>query len=112
MVRLKERLRKSLSEYSKFQFHYGTIKSRIAVTTISIIFNFNSTMVRLKESFAACCIAWREFQFHYGTIKSKSQREEVYASTPFQFHYGTIKSGNPAYRNRIANSISIPLWYD
>ena len=67
MVRLKERLRKSLSEYSKFQFHYGTIKSKQ-----HIYYNRQATL----------------FQFHYGTIKSNTRQydqRKQYISIPLWY---------------------------
>ena len=35
---------------TSFQFHYGTIKSNFALSSVKFMFSFNSTMVRLKDS--------------------------------------------------------------
>ncbi len=52
MVRLKDLWNKILSKVSKFQFHYGSVKSsKLLVCTFSHR-NFNSTMVRLKDAVA------------------------------------------------------------
>ena len=87
------------------------LKDFCPVSVVTLVEYFNSTMVRLKVLSGQCRYLGGIFQFHYGTIKSVIMC--IYHALPllFQFHYGTIKR-NPAYRNRIANSISIPLWYD
>ena len=48
MVRLKEKTYKVITEFSIFQFHYGTIKSQLCVAVSIPLPDFNSTMVRLK----------------------------------------------------------------
>ena len=50
MVRLKENEpKKENGKVTLFQFHYGTIKSMVALFHGIFLFNFNSTMVRLKD---------------------------------------------------------------
>ena len=90
MVRLKDQSPLSASTGMRFQFHYGTIKSRVTCNTIQANLYFNSTMVRLKVS---------EDEIK-GIDKNK-----------FQFHYGTIKSAI-LYSKHPMDAISIPLWYD
>ena len=116
MVRLKvvEEIKKWNKELDQkeFQFHYGTIKSLRCnlYWLIGIEFQFHyGTIKSIGRTFHFRFIV--VFQFHYGTIKSWLWLREEFPEVTFQFHYGTIKR-NPAYRNRIANSISIPLWYD
>ena len=71
MVRLKEQKKPNRLNLIKFQFHYGTIKSKDADTATYLYF---------------------KFQFHYGTIKSSRLADNVVTAFLFQFHYGTIKS--------------------
>ena len=61
------------SDKRKFQFHYGTIKSKTAIEKVEKLKSFNSTMVRLKESENYQNNVYDNlFQFHYGTIKRES----------------------------------------
>ena len=72
-----------------FQFHYGTIKRVRKYSPTNHADNFNSTMVRLKEELAMFLEKYYKFQFHYGTIK-RFPRLLTIRQVP----------------------ISIPLWYD
>ena len=90
MVRLKGIQHPIKFRITLFQFHYGTIKRPLQLSTeYFLIQDFNSTMVRLKGCRNEGAFAIVQFQFHYGTIKSK------------------VSSGR-----RIYVAISIPLWYD
>ena len=73
-----------------FQFHYGTIKRFFLLALLVLITYFNSTMVRLKVDLS---------------------RRTCFTAKVFQFHYGTIKSVNGRVCG-IRRTISIPLWYD
>ena len=94
MVRLKEKFIRISSVLPKFQFHYGTIKSRKKRICLDISrIYFNSTMVRLKAEDARCIARYTvKFQFHYGTIKRLIRPFNTRSLSKFQFHYGTIKS--------------------
>ena len=70
MVRLKALRLDLLRTFFKFQFHYGTIKSK----------------AQREEVYALT-----PFQFHYGTIKREKTYLFGYIPYLFQFHYGTIK---------------------
>ena len=48
MVRLKEKGWRVEPMFARFQFHYGTIKSELAICSLCDVLYFNSTMVRLK----------------------------------------------------------------
>ena len=93
MVRLKEMKKQYIIQLPKFQFHYGTIKSKREDLSLYPLHYINSTMVRLKDNQNADCIKQAiQFQFHYGTIKSLDAKENLFGYSRFQFHYGTIKS--------------------
>ena len=127
MVRLKAKLIKHNAEGYIFQFHYGTIKSRLA-RDVEFTFrdfnstmvrlkefcvsieprpptNFNSTMVRLKERCVAC-FKVRGFYFNSTMVRLKAPKNRVHRRffVKFQFHYGTIKSQmcilSPCYLNQ------------
>ena len=112
MVRLKAFQHKQPVLHTKFQFHYGTIKSSRADLATKPLHYFNSTMVRLKERER---LGFRHtknlFQFHYGTIKRAETALYTGAVNSFQFHYGTIKRSWIWYAPSFWH-ISIPLWYD
>ena len=55
---------------SAFQFHKGTIKTRISPHFALRLINFTSITVRLKQSSDAGSGGAGEFQFHKGTIKT------------------------------------------
>ncbi len=97
---------------TKFQFHYGTIESKISVY-----------QPHRRSS----------FQFHYGTIESRKQYSDNQRVLTFQFHYGTIERYHGFFFSKAFNDfnstmvrlrgwmgriyywrswISIPLWYD
>ena len=94
MVRLKVLLLNSRKEVAKFQFQYGTIKSRKWIVKLWHILSFNSNMVRLKASLSVRYSQFIEFQFQYGTIKSLQIYVFLKSLTWFQFQYGTIKRKN------------------
>ena len=80
MVRLKVDSKDNLFGYSRFQFHYGTIKRQLAVEDVlHTCYIFNSTMVRLKALRIREASRIRTFQFHYGTIKreERTRAEEL-----------------------------------
>ena len=95
----------------RFQFHYGTIKRVRPFPKLPWLVDFNSTMVRLKAKTARGTHRDTQFQFHYGTIKREGAEAEVRGIRGFQFHYGTIKRFC-RLENRFDKCISIPLWYD
>ena len=70
MVRLKELAERGIPVSTAFQFHYGTIKSRLPLVMLVPVMLFNSTMVRLKAVNEVVNTNLVSFQFHYGTIKS------------------------------------------
>ncbi len=76
-------------EASMFQFHYGTIKRQIYLLMEAVKSCFNSIMVQLKAGTIANRVSASLFQFHYGTIKS----------SPFKEYSNFYK-------------VSIPLWYN
>ena len=134
MVRLKDSSLSILALRQAFQFHYGTIKRRMCVTSRAVMVYFNSTMVRLKGG----CL-WKTrvcpavFQFHYGTIKrmpliGKSHKWINFNSTMVRLKVGgdngrihlhgyfnstmvRLKERNDLKKN-FTSIISIPLWYD
>ncbi len=72
MVQLRE-IGKKVAETNsiKFQFQYGTIKSRDFFLLHFDLFRFNSNMVQLRANGAdTSTTSESEFQFQYGTIKS------------------------------------------
>ena len=71
MVRLKVKKFYFVASTEKFQFHYGSIKSKL-------------TRLAELEGFS--------FQFHYGSIKSLQEVFDESSNPGFQFHYGSIKS--------------------
>ena len=56
----------------RFQFHNGSIKSGVGLSSFQ---------------------RWCTFQFHNGSIKSSVAYSLYHADEPFQFHNGSIKSG-------------------
>ena len=77
-----------------FQFHNGSIKSRLKVNNHERTrTGFNSTMVRLKVKGSATTITGiSSFQFHNGSIKRLPRLAIVAPDAEFQFHNGSIKS--------------------
>ena len=113
MVRLKGTTRAGRLAYTKFQFHYGTIKSNGNLRIRLPLTYFNSTMVRLKDEKGYIFVTLTiKFQFHYGTIKSNKSASTSAKFWLFQFHYGTIKRLAIHLGAISFLLISIPLWYD
>ena len=111
MVRLKVRQPEEEIPGSRFQFHYGTIKSKAVPPYACFLYNFNSTMVRLK---VLLLISTLPPILHFNSTMVRLKEKEENLHLPyclFQFHYGTIKrDGNSG---RVFHPrISIPLWYD
>ena len=94
MVRLKAGVRSGQpSEFERFQFHNGSIKSKQPFRIVPIGTRFNSTMVRLKaEGYSYDLSKHISFQFHNGSIKSAVMIADWLAWLGFQFHNGSIKS--------------------
>ena len=90
MVRLKGKKEIYRSLATRFQFHYGSIKSPFRLIRYYRLWYFNSTMVRLKGRICKNGGDHSKFQFHYGSIK--------------RYAAGTDYSP--------ATLISIPLWFD
>ena len=83
---------------NQFQFHNGSIKSRVGRGPEPEEKRFNSTMVRLKD----LCLIFNQFrffvfQFHNGSIKRNAFVATVYVPSEFQFHNGSIKSAGKGY---------------
>ena len=99
-----------------FQFHKGTIKTRVMLLELFVILTyFNSIKVRLKQTIGCLPKSANSFQFHKGTIKTERADNWVFRSQNFnsikvrlkrralerrerfslrfQFHKGTIKTG-------------------
>ena len=55
---------------ASFQFHKGTIKTRLRALYLRAYRDFNSIKVQLKPSKEAEAVAAALFQFHKGTIKT------------------------------------------
>ena len=90
MVRLKVNFKTNKDMKTKFQFHYGTIKS-----------------IRIYSA-----PVWRDtFQFHYGTIKSMLVFSGFNTCLNFNSTMVRLKVNTSAHSHRTA-CISIPLWYD
>ena len=60
----------SITDILEFQFHKGTIKTRIQISLLSSAANFNSIKVRLKPTPSTFKTGRQAFQFHKGTIKT------------------------------------------
>ena len=98
----------------EFQFHKGTIRTVISITSFLLFANFNSIKVQL-EPFSRDILTSpvKTFQFHKGTIRtvSKSKNEALLYNFnsikvqlerkggkgyriyhKFQFHKGTIRT--------------------
>ena len=75
-----------------FQFLYGSIKSQFFPSTSLLFWNFNSSMVRLKVKALQYLGALTAFQFLYGSIKSPHPWLSFRLPFAFQFLYGSIKS--------------------
>ena len=61
----------SLSSRFSFQFHYGSIRTRVVIDTDELDYTFNSIMVQLEPvSCAIKSVMLPSFQFHYGSIRT------------------------------------------
>jgi len=77
MVRLKGNASQTIIHIQDlFQFHYGSVKSNIAIQSL-----LNSLL----------------FQFHYGSVKRVAIRFILNIAFKFQFHYGSVKSWRYIY---------------
>ena len=77
---------------AKFQFQYGTIKRNIAVLKHQQSLSFNSSMVRLKDLRKFCRSgAWPSFNSSMVRLKGVHIQWRS-LDNQFQFQYGTIKS--------------------
>ena len=113
MVRLKAKLIKHNAEGYIFQFHYGTIKSRLARDVEFTFRDFNSTMVRLKE-FCVSIEPRPPTNFNSTMVRLKERCVACFKVRGFYFNSTMVrlkvKSNFGVYLN--GNNISIPLWYD
>ncbi len=92
LVRLKDaELPTATKEIEKFQFHTGSIKSKLTLS-----FQTSST----------------KFQFHTGSIKSNNLTEEITMALVFQFHTGSIKRRVARRARESRKGVSIPHWFD
>ena len=77
----------------EFQFHTGSIKSRLPTGFVCRCISFNSILVRLKVVYPISSLSAPEgFKFHTGSIKVISLGSSGFVSGSFQFHTGSIKS--------------------
>ena len=76
-VQLKPSLLFSYGLIFKFQFHKGTIKTRVRKAGKGLITNFNSIKVQLKPVRPLRGTSGTAFQFHKGTIKTTSIQGNV-----------------------------------
>ena len=76
-----------------FQFHKGTIKTCTLTSSKLTETHFNSIKVQLKHKCHKRGIYLLKFQFHKGTIKTETREGESILTPTFQFHKGTIKTG-------------------
>ena len=74
-VRLEQATLKDNKMNYPFQFHKGTIRTRVLCR------QFNQFVV---------------FQFHKGTIRTDLSHNDVFSCAPFQFHKGTIRTKEEA----------------
>ena len=112
MVRLKGHAPDVIPGFHAFQFHYGTIKSRLIDSSTGCIVYFNSTMVRLKVH-ERIITGFFTAYFNSTMVRLKETAEQkLEKETRFQFHYGTIKSKETPKSLASGRNISIPLWYD
>ena len=75
----------------KFQFQYGSIKSKIYE-----YYSHNAP----------------EFQFQYGSIKRDVCKSDEQPYVVFQFQYGSIKSLISLNKPLKGKFVSIPIWFD
>ena len=113
-----------------FQFHKGTIRTLITLSSDVVISHFNSIKVRLELSILAISLQHHMnfnsikvrlelisrlsisnslllFQFHKGTIRTYEQHLLSDDTALFQFHKGTIRTAE-AFIPCFSMKISIP----
>ena len=101
----------SLKVY-QFQFHKGTIRTKISTQLSHSLINFNSIKVRLEPNFSA--MIWPPLP-NFNSIKVRLEHiisQLKKPLQPFQFHKGTIRtaaSGLLQYRHKHFNSIKVRL---
>ena len=59
------------STATRFQFHKGSIKTKMRRIKTLSSFGFNSIKVRLRQDGARVANTYIEFQFHKGSIKTQ-----------------------------------------
>ena len=85
-------MNKEFSSLSLFQFHKGTIRTRILAVILIKFLDFNSIKVQLELwQFGICDSKRTKFQFHKGTIRTYASAKNMIAMA-FQFHKGTIRT--------------------
>ena len=88
-----------MSVLSVFQFHKGTIKTKLPFGSLLTLSNFNSIKVRLKLAPAQRNLFNQQaFQFHKGTIKTRLNAVSSNTDSLFQFHKGTIKTPSAIFK--------------
>ena len=91
-----------------FQFHKGTIKTKILLLLQKHIVHFNSIKVQLRQP---CGTPDGRPQTHFNSIKVQLRRSILHRDNclhpQFQFHKGTIKTFNTSSKYALI-SISIP----
>jgi len=94
MVLLKpEKVILSFRVFLSFTFHYGLIKTHIALYKFFAVLPLHSTMVLLKPRFGSIRTNWHLFfTFHYGLIKTAIKYGGATQFDDFTFHYGLIKT--------------------
>ena len=80
------------SMLSSFQFHNGTINTRIIAVDELVYSSFNSTTVQLILTWDIINWCHRKFQFHNGTINTRRNTRLSSSTKKFQFHNGTINT--------------------
>ena len=92
-VRLKHTAVESSDGTTRFQFHKGTIKTRVGRigATKLLIFQFHKGTIKTARDIPFTATA-ALFQFHKGTIKTKAATKWLHIRKVFQFHKGTIKT--------------------
>ena len=91
-----------------FQFHKGSIRTRIAHKVIMTNSGFNSIKVQLERFYLSerrCNRAL--FQFHKGSIRTPISGNSNPCGVSFQFHKGSIRTGD-----KIAQMIIIPYRFN
>ena len=102
----------SLSSRFSFQFHYGSIRTRVVIDTDELDYTFNSIMVQLEPvSCAIKSVMLPSFQFHYGSIRTHIVIKNQYIcmlSIPLWFNQNN-NNGRMIFN---CMDLSIPLWFN